>query len=113
MKKDKPKSSIKLLRDSIKENLVKELKEATGKFAPSKKLAKKIEKGSKELAKKIAKAVKPVEDTKLAPKAEIVVAEKIKPVKIKNVAETAEATTTEKTPKVIEPKVAKATKKAK
>ncbi|RVU02590.1 hypothetical protein EOD41_01220 [Mucilaginibacter limnophilus] len=74
MKQVKPKSSIKLLRESIKNDVVAKLKEATAALGQnSKKLDKKIEKESGQLAKKIAKAIKPAksnENTSVETKAE-------------------------------------------
>lgn len=63
MKQVKPKSSTKLLRESIKNDVVAKLKEAIAALGQSsKKLDKKIEKESEQLAKKIAKAIKPAKN---------------------------------------------------
>ena len=65
MKKDKPKSVKKTIREGIQSGLINELKNLTGKFGPaSEKLGKEIIKGAEKLAKKIVKELKFEEEAK-------------------------------------------------
>lgn len=85
MKQAKSKSSFKLLKDALEQDIIIKLKEATAALGNnSKKLDKKIEREAAQLAKKLAKAIKPVKNSENETKKPAVAdGQKAKPAKVK------------------------------